>query len=271
MTDGLTLTPIGVVRSPFTDRWCAPRQPGVDGPSAEGRIVLARGRGFEQAVRDLAGIERIWVITWFHRNEGWKPMVLPPRGPRVKRGVFATRSPHRPNPLGLSLLPLRRVQGLTLHVGELDLLDGTPVFDVKPYLPYAEAFPDARAGWIDAMVAAERAPAFSVRWTPEVTVDLAWLQEAHGVTLRDPAEAVLRRDPSAHPYRRILRDGDRGVLAVRSWRLRFAVEGAVVTVDGVESGYSPEALAAGDVREDAAAHRDFHARVSGATLRRLRP
>ena len=107
MTDALTLSPIGVVRSPFTDRWRAPRQPGVDGPSAEGRIVLARGRGFEQALRDLDGIERIWVITWFHRNEGWKPMVLPPRGPRVKRGVFATRSPHRPNPLGLSLLPLR--------------------------------------------------------------------------------------------------------------------------------------------------------------------
>jgi tRNA-Thr(GGU) m(6)t(6)A37 methyltransferase TsaA len=271
VTDTLTLTPIGVVRSPFTDRWCAPRQPGVDGPSAEGRIVLARGRGFEQAVRDLDGIARIWVITWFHRNEGWKPMVLPPRGPRVKRGVFATRSPHRPNPLGLSLLPLRRVQGLTLHVGELDLLDGTPVFDVKPYLPYAEAFPDARAGWIDAMVAAERAPGFTVACDPEVTAQLDWLREVHGVELLAHAAAVLRRDPTEHPYRRIQREGDRGVIAVRSWRLRFGVAGSAVTVDGVESGYSPDALAAGGALEDAAAHRDFHARVSGATLRRLRP
>ena len=271
MTDALTLTPIGVVRSPFTDRWRAPRQPGVDGPSAEGRIVLARGRGFEQAARDLDGIERIWVITWFHRNDGWKPMVLPPRGPRVKRGVFATCSPHRPNPLGLSLLPLRRVSGLTLHVGEVDLLDGTPVFDVKPYLPYAEAFPDARAGWIDAMVAAERAPGFTVGCTPEVTAQLAWLREAHGVELLPHAEAALRRDPAAHPYRRIQREGDRGVIAVRSWRLRFAVDGRGVTVDGVESGYSPEALTAGGALEDDAAHRDFHARVSGATLRGLRP
>ena len=271
MTDTLTLSPIGVVRSPFTDRWRAPRQPGVDGPSAEGRIVLARGRGFEQALRDLDGIERIWVITWFHRNEGWKPMVLPPRGPRVKRGVFATRSPHRPNPLGLSLLPLRRVKGLTLHVGELDLLDGTPVFDVKPYLPYAEAFPDARAGWIDAMVAAERCPTFEVRCAPHAEAQLRWLQEVHGVELLAHAEAVLRRDPTEHPYRRVQRVGARGVIAVRSWRLRFLVDGAVVTVEAVESGYSPDALAAGGVLEDDAAHRDFHARVSGATLQRLCP
>lgn len=269
--DALTLRPIGVVRSPFTDRWCAPRQPGIDGPSAEGRVVLTRGMGFEQALKDLEGVERVWVITWFHRNEGWKPMVLPPRGPRVKRGVFATRSPHRPNPLGLSLLPLRRVRGLTLYVGELDLLDGTPVFDIKPYLPYAEAFPDARAGWIDAMVAAEQAPGFNVRCEARAAEQLAWLHEAHGVDLLSHAEAVLRRDPSAHPYRRVQREGDQGVLAVRSWRLRFRVEGTEVRVEAVESGYPPDALAAGDVLEDDAAHRGFHARESGATLRRLAP
>ena len=265
----LTLAPIGVVRSPFTDRWRAPRQPGVDGPRAEGRIVLARGQGFEQAIRDLDGIERIWVITWFHRNEGWKPMVLPPRGPRVKRGVFATRSPHRPNPLGLSLLPLRKVRGLTLHVGELDLLDGTPVFDVKPYLPYAEAFPDARAGWIDALVAAERSPSYTVLFAPAVREALAWLRDEFGIDLGATAVPVLARDPSEHPYRRVKREGARGVVAVGSWRLTFAVEGAAVTVDGLESGYPREAVesAGAGTLEDDAAHRAFHARGRGATLR----
>lgn len=265
----LTLAPIGVVRSPFTDRWRAPRQPGVDGPRAEGRIVLARGQGFEQAIRDLDGIERIWVITWFHRNEGWKPMVLPPRGPRVKRGVFATRSPHRPNPLGLSLLPLRKVRGLTLHVGELDLLDGTPVFDVKPYLPYAEAFPDARAGWIDALVAAERSPSYTVLFAPAVREALAWLRDEFGIDLGATAVPVLARDPSEHPYRRVKREGARGVIAVGSWRLGFAVEGAAVTVDALESGYSREAMesASEGTLEDDAAHRAFHARGRGATLR----
>lgn len=263
----LTLRPIGVVRSPFTERWSAPRQPGVDGPSADGRVVLARGRGFEQALRDLDGVERIWVITWFHRNEGWKPMVLPPRGARVKRGVFATRSPHRPNPLGLSLLPLRRVRGLTLHVGELDLLDGTPVLDIKPYLPYAEALPEARAGWIDAMTAAEAAPPFKLRCAPRAQEQLGWLRATHGLDLLSHAEGVLRRDPTAHPYRRVQRAGDAGVIAVRSWRLRFRVEGDTVFVEGVESGYPPEAMKGAQTLEDEAAHRGFHARESGATLR----
>lgn len=267
----LTLRPIGVVRSPFTERWRAPRQPGVDGPRAEGRVVLTRGMGLEQALRDLDGIERIWLITWFHRNESWRPMVLPPRGPRVKRGVFATRSPHRPNPIGLSLLTLQRVRGRTLYVGELDLLDGTPVLDVKPYLPYAEAFPDARGGWIDAMVAQERAPAFELRYLPEAREALAWLGARYGVELAGYAEGVLARDPSPHPYRRIRREGERGVLAVGSWRLRFRVSAGVVTIEAVESGYPASELAATEIGalEDDAAHRGFHARESGATLRPL--
>lgn len=267
--DSLTLRPIGVVRSPFTDRWRAPRQPGVDGPRAEGRVVLARARGFEQALRDLEGVERVWLITWFHRNDSWKPMVLPPRGERVKRGVFATRSPHRPNPLGLSLLPLRSVRGLTLHVGELDLLDGTPVLDIKPYLPYAEAFPEARAGWIDALVERERAPAYAVSYSPEAEETLRWLREGFGLDLALSAGAVLARDPSPHPYRRVRRDGPRGVIAVGSWRLSFRVEGAAVTVEAVESGYDAAAMLTAEIGtlEDDAAHRGFHARGTGATLR----
>ena len=73
----------------------------------------------------------------------------PPRGARVRRGLFATRSPDRPNPIGLSAVQLVRVDGLRLHVRGVDLLDGTPILDIKPYVPYADAFPDARAGWID--------------------------------------------------------------------------------------------------------------------------
>ena len=76
---------------------------------------------------------------------------MPPRGPRVRRGVFATRSPDRPNPIGLSAVRLVRVDGCDLHVKGIDLIDGTPILDLKPYVPYADAFPDARAGWIDAV------------------------------------------------------------------------------------------------------------------------
>lgn len=88
-----------------------------------------------------------------HLNTGWRPKVRPPRGPRVRHGVFATRAPHRPAPVSLSALKLVSVDedALELTVQGLDLLDGTPVLDVKPYVPYADAFPAARAGWVDAL------------------------------------------------------------------------------------------------------------------------
>jgi tRNA-Thr(GGU) m(6)t(6)A37 methyltransferase TsaA len=113
---------------------------------------------FEQALRDLEGFEYIWVIAWLHLNEDWTPTVIPPRGPKVRRGLFATRSPHRPNPIGLSALRLLKVEGRTLHVRGIDLIDGTPVLDVKPYVPYADAFPNAREGWLETIGEAGDAP-----------------------------------------------------------------------------------------------------------------
>src|SRR5882724_8849522 len=102
----LTLDPIGVIHTPFKDRAQAPRQPRADSKTAEGTIVLRSGQNFEQALDDLAGFEYIWIVSWFHKNSNWKPKVRPPRGSKIKRGVFATRSPHRPNPIGLSLARL---------------------------------------------------------------------------------------------------------------------------------------------------------------------
>jgi len=108
----------------------------------------------EETLRDLAGFAYIWVIFVLHKSEGWAPTVRPPRGPRVKRGVFATRSPHRPNAIGLSAVELTGIEGRTLRLRGVDLLDGTPVLDIKPYVPYADAFPLAKAGWIDEVDAA---------------------------------------------------------------------------------------------------------------------
>lgn len=93
----------------------------------------------------------MWIVSWLHLNKHWNPTVVPPRGPRVRRGVLATRAPHRPNQIGLSALRLVGVEGHRLHVEGLDLLDGTPVLDIKPYIPYADAFPDARSGWLDTL------------------------------------------------------------------------------------------------------------------------
>jgi tRNA (adenine37-N6)-methyltransferase len=106
------------------------------------------------AFRDLAGFERIWLVFMFHRSEGWKAEVRPPRG-GGKRSVLATRSPHRPNSIGLSAVELVGVEAHALRVRGLDLLDGTPILDIKPYVPYADAFPTSRAGWIDEIDAAQ--------------------------------------------------------------------------------------------------------------------
>ena len=144
--------PIGRVRSPYANRIDAPHQPTVVAGTETGRaeeawLDLDEALPLE-ALRDLEGFQRIWVVFAFHRSEGWKPLVRPPRG-RAKRGVFATRSPHRPNAIGLSCVELVAVEGRRLTLRGVDLLDGTPVLDIKPYVPYADAFPGARAGWID--------------------------------------------------------------------------------------------------------------------------
>jgi len=263
---GFTVQPIGFVRSGVVDRFRAPRQP-VEDSEHEACIELLPGRNFEQALEDLAGFERIWIVAWLHGAATWKPKVLPPRGPRAKRGVFATRSPHRPNPIGMSLARLLKIKGLTLRIGEIDLLDGTPVLDLKPYLPYADAFPNARAGWVDELLAefAASGAAFKVVWGPLALEQTHWLREHFGIVLQDVAERVLCNDPHPHPYRRISETGeDRLQLAIKSWRVLFSLETAGrIEVECVASGYPAEALQAapsGEPLHDRAAHEAFHAR-----------
>ncbi|MEO6572475.1 MAG: tRNA (N6-threonylcarbamoyladenosine(37)-N6)-methyltransferase TrmO, partial [Polyangiaceae bacterium] len=221
--------------TPFVDRMSAPRQPAA-AEGVKGTIELYPGRDFEHALEDLEGWDFIWVIFWFHLNEGWRPKVLPPRSTK-RRGVFSTRSPHRPNPLGLSVLKLERVEGLILHVANLDILDGTPVLDIKPYVAYADALPDAKEGWL------ERDPeaGYEVVWSPRAEEQAAWLL-AHGIDVKTSAESTLTIGPQPHPYRRIKPDGDALRLAVKEWRVRFRVDARTVTVSEIVTGYRKSQL-----------------------------
>ena len=142
--DELVLRPIGVVHSPFRVHADAPRQ-GCVAPTVASQIVLRPG--LQNCLKDLARFSHIWVVCWFNYAVGWNHQVKPPRDTK-KRGVLATRAPHRPNPIGLSVVRLLGVRGTRLRVQGLDLLDGTPVLDLKPYLPYADAVPDANDGWL---------------------------------------------------------------------------------------------------------------------------
>jgi tRNA-Thr(GGU) m(6)t(6)A37 methyltransferase TsaA len=261
----LSLEPIGVVRSDLVSKVEAPRQPRA-ARGVRGRIELYGGRNFEHALDDLQGWEYIWVIFWFHLNRSWRPKVLPPRSSSGRKGVFSTRSPHRPNPLGLSAVRLERIEGLTLHVLDVDMVDGTPVLDIKPYVPYADAHPGARSGWLDdaPVVAAAGSPAdpvapFEVTFDALAAQQLAWIEARTGLTLRERIEAMLALGPAPHPYRRIRREEDGFRLAIKDWRIRFAVDGRDLRVTQVSSGYRASQLASPGEGEPLAAHREFGA------------
>lgn len=260
----LTLEPIGVVRTAASARAEAPRQPAAAGDVA-GTIELNPGCNFEHALEDLEGWDYLWVIFWFHRNHSWRPKVLPPRSRAGRKGVFATRAPHRPNPIGLSAVRLERVEGLRLHVRELDMLDGTPVLDLKPYVPYTDARPAARSGWLEgaAEVAAEPAPAdplpaWEVCCEDRAAEQIAWIEARTGMPLDARIRGALALGPHPRAYRRIRRDGDHFVLAVKEWRVRFAVDDRVIRVLSVYSGYRPAELVAA-AEEPVATHRAFSA------------
>jgi tRNA-Thr(GGU) m(6)t(6)A37 methyltransferase TsaA len=219
--DPIICTPIGFVRTPYQHKYDAPRQPEVDDRVDAAVIELLPHENFEQALEDLAGIERIWLLTWFDRADSWKPKVLTPRD-RTKRGVFATRSPHRPNPLGLSCVRLIEVKGRMVYVEGTDLLDGTPVLDIKPYVPYADAFPDASVGWLDRV----SAPQYTVVVDTHVPTEAAHLVEH--------ARRVLAFDPMPHPYRRTRSIGDGTYeLAMQQWRCSYQISGNVVTITAI--------------------------------------
>jgi len=167
----ISMTPIGWVSSPYKERFGTPRQPTVSSQvvgntKQEGSIILHEDLPAE-TLRGLHGFDYCWVICWLHLNSGWKATVQPPRGPRNnKQGIFATRAPHRPNPLALSALRMLSVseEHKTIRVLGLDLLDGTPVLDIKPYVPYCDAFGDAAAGWLDGLPADQ--PDHLTYWPP---------------------------------------------------------------------------------------------------------
>lgn len=138
---------IGWVRSPYQRRFGTPRQ-ATAGEPVEARLELDPARFDARSVRDLAGMDRIWVISWLDRGGNWSSLVRTPRDAE-RRSLFSTRSPDRPNPIGLSAVELVGIDGCNLLVRGIDLLDGTPILDLKPYVPYADAFPEAKAGWID--------------------------------------------------------------------------------------------------------------------------
>ena len=259
----LTLDPIGFVRSPLATKVEAARQPRAAVGTAA-RIELLPGHNFEHALEDLARWELIWVIFWFHLNSGWRPKVLPPRSMTGRKGVFATRSPHRPNPLGMSVVRLERVDGLILHIRDSDMLDGTPVLDLKPYVAYTDAHPGAGAGWLEdaARSGASEQPSdpvhtYVVRFEALAAEQAHWIETHAGLAIRERVESTLALGPAPHPYRRIRPVDDGMQLSVKEWRVRFAVVEREVRLIEIYSGFRASQLAAGGNDGPLRLHREF--------------
>ncbi|MCC5884419.1 MAG: tRNA (N6-threonylcarbamoyladenosine(37)-N6)-methyltransferase TrmO [Halomonas sp.] len=191
-SNGYRLDPIGHIESDFPDKFGVPRQPGL-APAARATLVLRPPYDDPLAVRGLEAFSHLWLTFVFHQSpERWTPLVRPPRlGGNAKVGVFASRSTHRPNRLGLSLVQLRDVDtrgGVSLLLEGCDLISGTPVLDIKPYLPWVEARSDARAGY-----APEPPSPLPVRFSDEAEAALATREDA--ASLRELIIQVLAQDP----------------------------------------------------------------------------
>ncbi len=188
-----TWSPIGYLTTPFSDRFGIPRQPRL-APHAQGQLRLLRPYDRAEAVRGLEAFSHVWLSFVFHRSAGeWRPTVRPPRlGGNQRVGVFASRSPFRPNALGLSLVELLAIDtsnGVVLTFGGVDLLDGTPVLDIKPYLPFIESEPAARAGFVDGPP-----PLLAVDFSARAVLQLGQ-QESRWPYLAALLHEVLAQDP----------------------------------------------------------------------------
>ena len=201
LSSQIHLASIGTVNSPYKEKFGIPRQPGLVS-AAKGEIVLQGEANTIDAIRGLEQFSHLWVIFVFHatQNQGWKPLVKPPRlGGNIKIGALATRSTFRPNPIGMSVVKLEGIREIINNSGEkqvvidissLDLLDGTPVIDIKPYVPYSDAINNADAGF------AQTAPENDIQvvFSQQAKVDLCHWEQTH-TSLALFIEQVLSQDP----------------------------------------------------------------------------
>lgn len=219
----ITIEPVARMRSDFATKFGIPRQSGLV-EDLRSTIVFEPKYRNPEALRGIEGYDYLWLIWQFSEAvwEDWSPTVRPPRlGGNARMGVFATRSPFRPNSLGLSCVRLLEVEhtqefGMVLHVGGADLMDGTPIFDVKPYVPYADSHPDAKGGFTDG--AGEYLLQVDFPQTLLEKLPEEKRSAAVGVLFHDPRPSYQRKPGRIYG------------LNFAGWDIRFTVDGDILTV-----------------------------------------
>ncbi len=191
---------IAIIESPYQEKFAIPRQPNLV-KAAKGKVIFVNEANNPELVRDIEQFSHLWLLFIFHgtQAQGWKPLVRPPRlGGNTKTGVLATRSTFRPNPIGMSVVKLDNVsvenKQTILHISGLDLLNGTPIIDIKPYIPYSDAINDANAGFAKTK---PQSP-LKVSFSEQAQKDAEKLQSKLEQKYRDLTlliEQVLTQDP----------------------------------------------------------------------------
>ena len=248
----MTLKPIGVFESAQIEPYQAGRQP--DELGLFGKIKLNPGQNFEQALQDIESCSHLWIIFGFHHNENWKPLMQTPRSNK-KIGVFATRAPYRPNPIGLSLVELISVNGLVLQIGVNDILNGSPVYDIKPFHPEHDIAQDAKIGWLETSTFVKNTITFS----PFVEGQLEFLEKHNVNEIRSFIIRQLEYDPTNQSKKRVEQYQSYWSLSYRTWRIDFTFSEDTIGILSLRSGYSDqELLEFEDKYSDKKIHRSFN-------------
>lgn len=224
MTNPYQMQVIGYIESPYKQKFAIPRQPGLV-PEATGKLKLQAPFASETMIRGIEAFSHLWLVFVFHEtaDKGWSPMVRPPRlGGNTRKGVFATRATFRPNPLGLSVVKLDGVEihngAVTLLISGIDLLDGTPILDIKPYLPYSDALADARGGFADA------APETSMTVEFSAAAEQFCRQQSAYPKLQQLIEKVLKQDPRP-PYKKQRESEQNYGMTLYNFNIKWTVNG----------------------------------------------
>lgn len=229
--NNFSLEPIAFIHSPYKEKFAVPRQPGLV-PSANALLEILPPYNDINAFSGLEEFSHLWLMFIFHKNvqpSKWQPMVRPPRlGGNKRVGVFATRSPNRPNPIGLSLVEfhgmIKKKGKLFLQLSNIDLVDGTPIVDIKPYIPYADAKPDASAGF--------------VQQTPEIIIDVDFSQESLEIVkknaeLKSLIIEVLMQDPRP-AYKKDKPDNKTYAMHLLNFNISWQVTDNIISVTTIE-------------------------------------
>lgn len=230
----INLQQIGILHSPYREKFIVPRQPGlVKSVSAELELLPPYNK--PEAIRELEQFSHLWLIFLFHQTmeQNWQPTVRPPRlGGNKRIGVFASRSPFRPNPIGLSAVELTAIRqtgtGPVLELKGADLVDGTPVLDLKPYIPYTDAIAGASGGFANQAPAAD----MQVNFTGQALQQLADLRENYP-HLQQLIHELLATDPRPAYRRGSLDDKEYGAL-LYDYNIRWKIvngETLVIAID----------------------------------------